>query len=268
MNALAKIIITAVLMVVVVGTVVVPIVSDVQTGQVVNGSGSLPLTYEEVATDHTLAWDPTSSLYTIDGETVDVGLYSSFLFTCETFYLSTNSSGRPIIATDTPSFNNELAATALTITISGGTATIEYGSESISKAVGWAYVYDPEGEYVTANLNMNQIYFTDQDELYATGAALGSVPYFFVVRNGQLDLTGGSGGDTGVIIQSTEVYDGVYRMDGNSIGAIDNYSFWIVERTITYEIDGPVNTLVSVIPLLIAIGIIVLVSAAVIRSRD
>lgn len=303
---LTAVVVSAILGVILLVTVVAPIVSDGQTttGDPITLTNNSPIVLREIENGdvlecvRTVTDGTTTDAWTLNGEAVvgptgsadtwNVGLMSDGL------YLSVNAAGNAAVGSwyamdaTTPSPNylsGGVSGSHYGIVAMDGAITIygNYGSESqntvTTKSYTWGYVVCPygEGEYCAPVAGGVGI-VKDPNQVILCGAyTTGDFDTMYYYKDGQTYVsntayTMTANITTAVHTGTTDIYDAtvsVAMADGTDTETFTPYRILVPYEVTGHATSGSLYSMLGVIPIVVAIGIVLgVVSMAIVNRYD
>lgn len=256
-------IVSLVIMVIILTTVLVPIMSDSQDLKMVNGDGGYAMKLETSPANHTVSYVASTATLTIDGKTYTSPASTTLVIATDAGAASINNAGTISWGDLNSKRYGVISEADYTITTSGGSISITAGEYTYTHSYSWLFIPDTAGSWTTSHLSHSDIYFRNNEDLYF--AFYNNIVYMSFAHG---VLTNTSGNDQ-YSYDKTEVADGVYRLGDNHFANLStNVDMWIVPKVIPYTTGGTLNAILSVIPILIAVGIMITATAYIVRSRS
>lgn len=181
--------------VLIVATVAVPIVEDAQdqTRTVYNNGTEMNFSLVDETEPITIVKNANESTITLNGVVVERGIYNYLFFSEQVFIRLEPQSSSNVLFLGTPS-SIVLIQENLTFSATFSGETLSYSingaAESTIDGITSAYVYAPDGDYVSTGVGTG-IYVNDLTQL-STSQIVGtasSIVYNGVLNDGQLDVT-------------------------------------------------------------------------------
>lgn len=225
--------------VLVIATVAVPVVEDAQdqTRTVYNNGTEMNFSLVDKTEPITIVKNANDSSITLNGVVVEKGVYNYLFFSEQVFIRLESESSTNVLFLGTPSsivlisedrsFNATFSGETLSYSINGATENTIDGITS-------AYVYAPDGDYVSAaagtGLYVNDLAQLSTSQIVGTAS---SIVYHGVLNNGQLDVK----------YEEVEGYKNLFKVTGASAtvngSEIDFISFIVPKSVIGFtEVGG------------------------------
>lgn len=265
---LVSVVLTAAISIILIATVVTPVIEDVTTKDNVTYTNQDDPKYlfslDTEGKAHTLEFTANGSTVTVDGNTRNITVVQFAIIT-DTWGISTSSNGLTMDIYTGQQFSRSLDKD-VTVSMSNGSATIAYGTDTVTKEYSWALVFDPNGDYCQKKLTSGA-YINDTDQVIVSEYSGSGYKACFdgVARISGVESTPNF---TTSITEDTE--DQIQRLTAMTIGEL-NVSYVFVPATVDYEptANHAINSLLHVIPLFLLISVLVgIVSIITIRPRD
>ena len=273
--------------VILVGSLLVPIISEAQDDQeVVYNNIVSNSNYSKIVDDDlddvnmVIAWDTATRVLTVDGSAMTVGWYNNTLFVSDQGsvrfnmeYQTSNTSymyigGQAVVTLTGP----------VTATIASGVITIACGVDSYTiTPIEWLFIPDGDGNYKNYQNNdpIKTLYVNSIDDIYFCGGIQsmglfsghgGSCTLWDVEDDPSYDMT--------YTIERVQRYTDLYELTPSSYAvSIEAGTFspgWLmvpIEITAHTDVNSSIIGLLGAIPVVVIVGIIAYVARTALKER-
>ena len=264
---LITLILTAVVGILLVGSLLVPVISNADTqGDITysNDVGNHQLLARDDTGSHTFTWTAGTSTYTFDGESYQVK--SDCVVTTDTvsFVAAYSNNTYSFLCYVDPTTRIVSTQYDINITMENGTISGTVGTAQVNQNYSWAYVPSETGDYFGTYGRVGTYYVTSINDIVANYN-------YSTIMNGSATYKGA----TATLDATLTPVANVYTISSNDLKVISEGSShavnaFIVPVSVTYHDPTLDDTmpLLKAIPIVVILSIIVMLASALIIRRS
>ena len=272
-NKLLSFTVMATIAIILTASLMVPVLDDLvddHTQTYYNNTGGSPLKYAMNEDDHLITYTANGTALTVDEETYTIG--STYIYAVsDSVILLASTNGISIFNGSTQVLTTSKAYD-ISVEFSEGTATITYGTTTVTGTYAWLYIADPAGDHILTNVSdSSTVYFNSFDEL-ATAQKLSG--YQAVLFDGEATYNGNEATYAATTAEQSGTNGTISYMTGKlsitSGGTTVTPTYVIAKESVSYTDDAgnQMGALLAPLPILIIIAILLSAIALIARPRD
>lgn len=270
-NKLITFSVSAVLVVVLAATVLMPVLEDATNDYTTTyyntPSGGMYYTGDDA--EHTISYVAGDTKITVDETNYTLGGTAIYAIS-DAMIILANTNGITLFNGATKVLNNNTAYDA-TITFSEGTATLVCNGTTTTGDYTWSHIVNPTGDYVLASITADStVYYKDISEI-TTAQVYGGKQ--IVMYDGEATLSGVESTITMTTVTQANTNNEIKYISG-AISISDgettlNPSYVAAKASVTYEDPmGPqLSALLSPIPVLIIVSLVIAALGIAVNAR-
>ena len=272
-NAILTFAIGAVVAIILMGSLLVPVLDDLvddHTQTYYNNTGGSPLKYAMNEDDHLVTYTANGTTLTVDEETYTIG--STYIYAIsDTVIILASTNGISIFNGSTQVLSTSKIYD-VSVEYSEGTATITYGTTTVTGTYAWLYIADPAGDHILTTVSdSSTVYFNSFEEL-ATAQKLSG--YQAVLFDGAATYNGSEATYAATTAEQSGTNGTISYMTGKlsitSGGTTVTPTYVIAKESVSYTDDAgnQMGALLAPLPILIIIAILLGAVGLVAKNRD